>query len=165
MSITLHVAAEQVRELLDQIDSETGELPEGYESARALVATKGVAVVAYILESERQAKAVKEYTKELAARINAADRRADFLRGYLEAHMAASGVTEIKDERGIFSAKLQLERDKSVEIFDEDLVPGDYLREVPAKYEPDKDLIKRAIDNGVEVPGARIVKKNRLIIK
>jgi hypothetical protein len=165
MSITLHQATEQVRALLDQIDPETGELPEGFESARALVATKATAVAAYILESERQAVAATEYVKELSARIKTAERRAEFLREYLEAHMLQAGITEIKDERGIFSAKLQIERDASVNIFDEDKLPADCLREIPAKQQPDKALIKKAIEDGREVPGARIVKKNRLTIR
>lgn len=165
MSITLHQATEQVRALLDQIDPETGELPDGFESARALVATKATAVAAYILESERQAVAAKEYAKELAARIKTAERRADYLREYLEAHMLQAGITEIKDERGIFSAKLQIERDASINVFDEEQVPAHYLRHIPSRYEPDKDRIKNAISEGREVPGARSVKKNRLTIK
>ena len=36
MNITFHSATEAVRGLLDQIDPETGELPEGYEDARAI---------------------------------------------------------------------------------------------------------------------------------
>lgn len=32
-------------------------------------------------------------------------------------------------------------------------------------YAPDKKLIKKALDDGFDVPGARIVKKDRLEIK
>jgi hypothetical protein len=52
-----------------------------------------------------------------------------------------------------------------VDIFDEKQLPQDYLREIPAKYEPDKKLIKKAMDDGFEVPGARIVAKDRLEIR
>lgn len=163
--ITLHSAAEQVRELLDQIDEETGEMPEGFESARALVASRALAVAAYVLESERQAESAKAYVKELTARIKSADRRSEYLRTYLEEHMLQAGILEIRDERGIFSAKLQVGRDKSVEVFDEVQLPQDYLREIPARHEPDKALIGKALKDGFEVPGARVAHKNRLTIR
>lgn len=165
MNITLHAATEQVRELLDRIDPETGELPEGFEQARAIVATKSVAVAAYMLESERQADMVEGYAKDLLDRVRAARKRADWLRQYLSSHMAACGITEIKDERGLFKATLAVGRDESVEVFDVGQVPQDYLREIPAKHEPDKALIKRAIKDGFEVPGAKLVKKDRLAVR
>lgn len=165
MSITLHKATEQVRELLDQIDPETGELPEGFEQARELVTTKALSVTAYILESERGIESAKNYVKELTAQIKTAEKRADWLRKYLQDHMSAAGITEIADERGIFKASLAIGRDESVDVFDEDQLPIEYLREIPAKHEPDKTLIKKAFKDGFEVPGARIVKRDRLTIK
>ena len=164
-NITLHQATEQVRELLDQIDAETGELPEGFESARALVTQKAVAVTAYILESDRNIESVKSYIKDLTAKVKTAEKRQEWLRRYLSEHMAAAGITEIKDERGVFSASLSLGRDEAIEVFDEAQLPDLYRREIPAKHEPDKALIKKAIKDGFEVPGARLVKKDRLSIK
>lgn len=164
-AITLHGAAEQVRALLDQIDAETGALPDGFEEARALVASRAVAVVAYVLETERQAADVAAYVREVSARLKTAERRIEWLRTYLGEHMNAAGITEIKDERGIFKASLQRERDEAVEIFDEAQLPADYLREVPARYEPDKALVKRALKDGYDVPGARLVLRDRLTIR
>ena len=165
MDITLYKATEALRGVLDQIDPETGELPDGYEQARALVATKATSVAAYILENGKQAEYLKEAAKELSDRAKAAKKRNAWLKQYLMTHMAAAGITQIKDERGLFSAKLEIGRDESVEVFDEAQLPADYMREVPAHSEPDKQLIKRAIADGFEVQGARIVKKDRLTIK
>lgn len=164
-NITLHAATEQVRELLDQIDPETGELPEGYDDARALVTQKAVAVTAYILEADRGIESVKAYIKDLTAKVKTAEKRQEWLRRYLSEHMAAAGISEIKDERGVFSASLATGRDESVEVFDEAQLPQDYLREIPAKYEPDKTLIKKAIKDGHTVPGARLARRDRLTIK
>lgn len=163
--ITLHSATEEVRALLDQIDAETGELPEGFERARALVTQKAVAVTSYLLESERQTASVEDYIKDLSAQVKTAKQRHEWLRRYLKEHMAAAGITEITDERGIFKASLAVGRDESIEVFDEAQLPQDYLREIPAKHEPDKTLIKKAIKDGFEVPGARLVKRDRLMIK
>lgn len=165
MQLTLHAAADAVRQLLDQIDPETGELPEGFEQARAIVATKAAAVTAYLLESERQADAVDEYVKELSSRVRAARKRTEWLRQYLQSHMAACGVSEIKDERGIFKATLAVGRDEAVEIFDEAQIPPDYMVEVPASTKPDKVLMKKAMKDGFDVPGAKLIKRDRLTIK
>lgn len=165
MDITLHQATEQVRALLDQIDPETGELPAEFEQARAIVATKAAAVTAYVLETERQAGMLREYATEVMARASSADSRIKWLKGYLAQHMAACGITEIKDERGIFKATLSPGRDEAIEVFDEAQVPADYFKEIPAKQQLDKALVKKAIKDGFDVPGAKLVKRDRLTIK
>jgi hypothetical protein len=165
MKITLYDAAAQVRELLEQIDPETGELPEGFEQARAIVAGKAQAVAAFVLENEAQAKMVEDHAKALMDRVKAARKRADWLREYLRSHMAACGILSIKSDDGTFSAVLSPGRDKSVEIFDAAQLPPDYLREIPAKTEPDKTLIRKALDDGYEVPGAKLVARDRLTLK
>jgi polyhydroxyalkanoate synthesis regulator phasin len=165
MNITLHQATEQVRELLDQIDPETGELPEGFEDARAIVTSKAIAVTAYILEADRTVASVKDYIKDLTTKVKTMEKRQEWLRRYLQEHMAAAGITEISDDRSVFKASLSVGRDESVDVFDEAQLPADYLREIPAKHEADKTLIKKAIKDGFEVPGARLVKRDRLTIK
>lgn len=164
MNITLFAASEILRGLLDQIDVESGELPEGFEDARAIVATKATAVAAYVLETERQADYLKTYAKEVTERAKTAEKRAAWLRQYLATHMAGAGITKIADERGLFSATLDVGRDKSVDVFDANQVPSDYMREV-VKYEADKTLIRKAIDDGFDVPGARVVARDRLTIR
>ena len=47
MSITLFDAAQAVREAINQIDEETGELTESYTESRELFQNKAVACVAY----------------------------------------------------------------------------------------------------------------------
>ena len=153
MNITLYQAADQVRELLEQIDPETGELPEGLEQARAIVATKSQAVAAFILDDEA-----------LMAKVKTARKRSERLREYLRLHMDAAGVLSIKSDDGTFACKLEKERDESIEVFDDKQLPADYLRE-KVTVEPDKTLIRRALKDGFEVPGARLVRKDRLSIR
>ena len=165
MNITLHAATEQVRELLSQLDPDTGEMPEGFQAARDLVAQKAVAVTAYIIESDRAADSAEEYAKDLLARVKTQRKRGEWLRRYLAEHMEAAGVLSIKDERGIFSAKLDIDRDESIDVFDAGQLPSAYLREIPARHEPDKTLIGKAIKDGFEVPGVRVVARDRLTIR
>lgn len=164
MDITLYTAAAQVRELLEQVDSETGELPEGLGQARALVATKSQAVAAFILENEAQANLVEQHAKTLMARVKAARKRSEWLRDYLRSHMDGCGVLSIKSDDGTFCVKLERERDESVEVFDDKQLPRDYLRET-VKVEPDKTLIRKAMKDGFTVPGAKLVRKDRLTIR
>jgi Siphovirus Gp157 len=164
MNITLYQAAQDVRELLEQVDSETGELPEGYEQARAIVATKSKACAAFILENQKQADMVELHAQGLLDKVKQARKRSGWLVQYLIMHMKSSGITEIKSDDGTFRVKLELERDKSVDIYELALLPTDYMREIPAEQEPNKPLIKKAIADGFEVPGARIIAKDRLTI-
>lgn len=165
MKITLYQAAEDMRELLEQIDAETGEMPEGFELAREIVQRKAVSTVAYMLDSAKSTDAVEAYAKELLQRVNTERKRIEHLKAYLLEHMRASGMLKIVDDRGIFTATRSPERDESVNVFDEKQVPQDYMREIPATQEPDKVLIKKAIKDGFEVPGAKLDKRDRLTIK
>jgi hypothetical protein len=88
------------------------------------------------------------------------------LRDYLKTHMALAGITEIKDDTGTFKAKLLKDRDEAVEVFDAAQVPVNYMTDPkPPEPAPDKALIKKALKDGFDVPGARIVKRDRLEIK
>lgn len=164
MNITLYKAANDVRELLEQIDPETGELPAGFDSARDLVAAKAQAVSSWILQNEAEATVVEEHAKELLSRAKAARKRSDCMRAYLAEHMAACGILEIKADDGTFKCKLDIGRDESVDVFDESQLPLFYSR-IKQIIAPNKQLIGIDLAKGVEVPGARLVKKDRLTLK
>lgn len=163
-NLTLYSAAETVREMLEQLDPETGELPEGYDEARTTVAVKAQACAAFVLSNEAEADMVERHAKELLDRVKAARKRSAWVRQYIQTHMQASGITEIKALDGTFKASLAIGRDESVDVFDELQVPMDYMREKVTSA-PDKALITKAIKDGFEVPGARLLKKDRLTIK
>ena len=163
--ITLYKAAEELREVFDHMDPDSGELPPGFADARAIVANKAQSVAAYILDTEAQCAMVEAHAKELMRRVKTQRRRSEYLREYLKTHMAASGITSIKSDDGTFSAKLEVGRDESVEVFDQAQLPSAFLREVPATYEPDKAVIKMALKQGQDVPGARIVARDRLTLR
>lgn len=165
MQVSLYKAAQDVRELMEQIDPETGELPPEYEQARAVVAKKSQAVAAFILENDAQADMVEQHAKALMERVRTARKRGEWLREYLRTHMAATGILNIKADDGTFSAVRHPDRDESVEVFDARQLPQDYLREIPAKHEPDKTLIRKALKDGFDVPGARLVARDRLTLK
>lgn len=153
--------AQQLAEL--DIDHQT--LADTLEAEAWPVEEKVRAVSAVILNLQAEADMVKGTADRIAKRAKALQSRAEALHDYLLVNMQRTGITEIKALDGTFKAKLYRERDASVVIDSENLIPADYMREIPARCEPDKVLIKKAINDGYEVPGAHIVKKDRLEIK
>lgn len=164
MNITLYKAAEDVRNLLEQIDPETGELPAEFDKAQALVASKAQAVAAWVLSNEAEADFVEEHAKKLLEKVKAARKRSEHLRIYLAQHMKLAGITEIKSDDAIFKVKLEIERDQSVDVFDARILPVFYEK-TKVESTPNKSLIAQEIKKGIEVPGARLVQKDRLTIK
>lgn len=164
MNIPLYKAAAQLSDLLDQVDPETGELPEGLDATRLIVEDKAKAVAAYILEERAKAESVKAHIKQLNIKVKRLEKRNEWLQTYLMDSMLSAGVLSIASDDGTSDARLLLDRDESIEITNADELPDDYKRYIPESYEPDKALIKKAIKDGFEVPGARLVTKHRLTL-
>lgn len=172
MKVTLYQAAEDFRALREQIDPETGEMPEGLgslqDAARDVMYTKLRGCAAYVLEEELHIDILKAQVKKLQAKIKALEHSVDWGRNYMATNMKLTGILSVDAEDQTFKAALQLARDASVVIDDDALVPDDYKVEVPAvpaSMKVDKLLISNAIKDGFAVPGARIVKNDRLVLK
>lgn len=164
-SLTLYTLTQDLIDLFDQIDPETGEFPEEYGKAREMVANKAANVAAYIANRELAIEAMKARVKQVNDHIKAAEKRADWLRQYLCENMRAAGITEIQSDDALLKIKRQPDRDEAVEVFDESMVPAVYMNvPVPILPRPDKAAIKHALKAGLDVPGARIVKRDRLVI-
>lgn len=153
--------AQQLAEL--DIDEQT--LNDTLDGEKWPVEEKARAVSAMILNLEMESAMVKEAGERITRRAKALQARADWLHDYLLINMQRTGITEIKAIDGTFKAKLYPQRDSSVEIVEQGMIPQDYMREIPARFEPDKSLIKKAISDGYDVPGAKIVRKDRLEVR
>ena len=163
MNLTLFDAAQQVREALHQVDPDTGELSEAYTESRALFEQKAVACVAYAKEQAASIASARAMLKTMAEKIDAEEARLDRFKTYLADCMKATGTTEVKHELGLFSAKLHIGRDESIEIDEGTEFPPE-LCNAPKPPTPSKTAIKAAIKAGEAVAGARIVRKDRLTI-
>ena len=163
-TLSLYSAADQLAPLLDQID-EHGEMSEELAAALTVFEGKGAAVTAYILNMDRNAEMIRHAAEQMAKRAEPLEKRAERLRSYLHDQMKRTGITEIVANDQSFSAKLYIERDSSVEVFDANQVPLTFM--APPKVSspaPDKKRIAAAIKDGQTVPGARIVKRDRLVL-
>lgn len=162
-SITLFDAAQAVREAVNQIDPETGELLESYTESRELFQNKAIACVAYAKEEAATLASAKAMIKDMLAKVEAREQRLERFEAYLADCMKATGITEVKHELGLFGAKLYLERDEAVEIDADAEFPAELCND-PKPPTPSKAKIKAAIKRGEAIAGARIVRKDRLTI-
>ena len=162
-ALTLFDLAAQVRESVNHIDPETGEILENYSDSRELFQHKAVACVAYAKDEAATLDAARAMLKDMAAKIDARDKRLERFKEYISDCMKATGITEVKHDLGLFGAKLYLERDESVELDDGAEFPPSLCND-PKPPAPSKTKIKNAIKAGEAVAGARIVRKDRLTI-
>ena len=162
-NITLFDAAQAVREAINQIDPDTGELVESYTESRELFQNKAVACVAYAKEEAATLASAKAMLKDMAAKVEAREKRLERFEAYLADCMKATGILEVKHELGLFAAKLLIDRDESVELDEGATFPPE-LCNAPKPPTPNKTAIKAAIKAGEAVAGARIVRKDRLAI-
>lgn len=163
-AISLYKAADELAPLLDQIDDDGCISPE-LETALAQFEGKGLSVTAYILNCEKTAQMIHDAAEAMDKRATPLENRAKRLRQYLADQMKRTGTTELSCAE--FSAKLYVERDAKVDVFDEKQIPMQYMRlpePKPPVAAPDKKAIADAIKKGEDVPGARIVKSDRLVI-
>ena len=128
---------------------------------------KAIAVGAYILNQSATIDMMKNHVKQMQEKIAHAEHQAERLKQYLADGMKMTGINEIKANDGTFSVKLYIDRDESVEIDPAATFPPELCNppKPPPPLTPSKTLIKEAIKRGEPIAGARIVKKDRLMIK
>ena len=166
MSISLfEISTEYRAAFLALADSDLDDttIDDTLEGMAGELVDKGRNVAAFCLNLSAEVEAIHAVEKRIVAKRKALEAKQDRLKEYLKVNMARCGITEIVANDHSFKAKLYIGRDVSV-VIDGD-VPADYLREIPAKFEPDKALIKKAINDGATVAGAHIEKRDRLEIK
>lgn len=162
---SLYELAGEYRALADRLhdleldDQTIADTLEG-ESADLVEKGKNVAFVFRNLESI--AEQLKAEELRLSNRRKAFEKRAANLKNYLLTNMERAGINKIESPWFVISVR---QNPEAVSIESEDLIPKDYFREIPAKFEVDKTLIKQAIKDGHEVPGCRLTRSTRLEIK
>ena len=160
---SLYELAYDFRNQLDELFDENGEATPAFEEFRMQLGNKINQVAAYVLNIESDADQCKEVIDRIQARRKAYERKAEKLRAYLAENMKVAGITEIKADDRSFIIKLYPERDESVQIDDGIAFPVELCNVKPP--EPSKLKIKAAILAGEPIIGARIITKDRLVIK
>lgn len=160
---SLYQLTQDFRSQLDELFDENGEATPAFEEFRVQLGNKINQVAAYVLNCESDADQCKQAIERIQARRKSYERKAERLKGYLAENMKTAGITEIKAVDSSFVVKLYPDRDESVQIDDGIAFPIELCNVTPP--EPSKLKIKAAILAGEPIIGARIVTKDRLVIK
>lgn len=164
-AMTLFDLASEIREVADKladmgIDDQT--MADTLESISLPFEQKAANVAAMGKSLEAEADAIEEAAKAMIARAKAKRSRSEWLRGYLLSQMVRAGIAKI--ECPWFKLAVR-DNPGAVVIDNEAQIPADYLRSVPARQEVDKALIRAALKDGYDVPGAHIEVTKRLDVK
>ena len=160
--LTLYHGAEAIIAELET-DPETGEIGSGV-NLDVLVSKNPIGCVAYTLHQRSKIKMIKTRINELSRLQKACERNEERVIAKLKQAMKLTGTKSIHAQDKTFGAVLSEDCVTSVEIMDERQIPMAYMRE-KRTFEPDKVAIEAAINGGIDVPGARIVKRDRLTLK
>lgn len=169
--MSLYDIDRKIAELLENgyneecIDAETGEFLEGkveellaqYECDRA---TKIENIALYIKNLNAEAEAIKQEEKKLAERRKAKENKVTRLEEYLTNSLLLNDETKFESSR----CSLSFRKSVKVIIADEKSLPVGYLKE-KIEYTADKTKIKKDLQNGIEIMGARLEEKQNLQIK
>jgi hypothetical protein len=158
----LKAAYQHEAALLADLDLDPQTLADTLESLSGDLETKATNTIFVARNLRATADAIKQAEAAMSARRKAMEARADALELRVFNTMLETGIQKI--ESPYFALKIA-NNPASVDVFDSLQVPPDYMREVPATYAPDKALIKKALIDGYNVPGARLVQGQRLAIK
>ena len=140
------------------IDEETGEILDGEALAKALddiqmeIYQKIDNSACYAKNKRANAEAMKAEAKRLMERAKKEENKADAVENWIGINLSKLGEKKLETARNCISSR----RSESVEVYDEKLVPTDFIEYKPSIKKAD---IKKAIKSGEEVAGARIIQK------
>lgn len=148
---------------LQDLDMDPQTVADTLESLQGDLEAKATNVAMFVRNMEALAEQIKQAEAQMAARRKAIESRAESVRDYLLHNMQRTGISKI--ESPWFKIALR-NNPPSVVVDDPELIPARYMRQAePPPPAPDKKEIKAAIEFGENVPGARLVTKQSVIIK
>lgn len=162
MRITLYQCASDVQASLDHHFDTEIERQDTLEAVIGQFEVKAKSVIGYIKNQEATETMLEEHIKQMTEKLKTIKARNQSLKDYLERNMIAAGINEIKADDGTFKASFR--KSKAIDVFDEAQIPAEFMRE-RVTIVPDKTAIKKAIEGGQEVSGAKIEERLNLQIK
>lgn len=150
-----------VEALENAMNSETGEVDEYLmESLQCEYQMKIDNTVCYIKNVEALNEAIDKEIKALQERKRINNNKVDSLKKYIGTSLRARGYDKYETSRN----KLSFRSSKSVQVYDLDKIPDDYIKP-KVKLVPQKELIKKAFLNGEIVPGCYLEENVNLQVK
>ena len=171
MGMTLYDIDAQIAALEDAaeddmlIDAETGELisvSQALDALRMERETKIENVACWVKNLCAEADAIRGEENRLVKRRKAAETKAANLKAWLLAAMTREDGTTDKLKTG--RVMVSVKRNPPSTVVDDDLLPSTY-KVAKITYQANKELIKRELLSGGEVPGAHLEYGRSVVIK
>ena len=137
--------------IADTLDGASGDLEE-----------KIINTAKYYRNIDADADKIEEAAKQMMARAKTLRTHAGNIKQYLQSNMERAGLQKVPSPWFVITLA---QNPESVTVDDESAIPRDYFKEAPASYQLDKTLVKQAIKDGHEVPGAHLSRGTSLRIK
>ena len=163
VNITLYECAADVKAVLDAYFDDETERQDTIEAVIGQFENKAQSVAAYYLNMAAQGDLLEAHIKAMQAKLQTVREREARLKDYLATNMKAAGILKIEADNGSFTAKL-VKNPPCVDIWDESQIPDDMMRQ-KITFEPNKTAIKAAIQEGRDIPGAKLEQAESLRIK
>ena len=147
------------------IDAETGELisvSQALDALRMEREAKLENVACWVKNLSAEADAIREEENRLVKRRKAAETKAANLKAWLLAAMTREDGTTDKLKTG--RVMVSVKKNPPSTVVDEALLPSTY-KVAKITYQANKDLIKRELLAGGEVPGAHLEYGRSVVIK
>lgn len=154
--MNLYEMSARYQQLLDQDEYTEAEMLE-LETLFSDIEDECIERSKYIRNLEAQQQAIEDAASEMLERARKLHEKEVRQRDALIERMKSCGIKNI-DKSPLFTINVR-ENPVKVDDFDKALIPEDYWRtKVTETKSIDKDLIKRCIQQGREVPGARLIR-------
>ncbi len=164
-SMTLYEISDKYQFLLHEMyNHETGEVNENVLAKLNELAdsaeNKCINIVKIWEEFNKEIAAIKEAKERMAKREKAFKNQVDRLKEYLQTNMERCEIKKIECPEFVIGLQ---KNPPSVDVLNEDEVPHDYDK--CPKRELDISKIKQDLQNGVVIPGVRLVQRNSVRIR
>lgn len=151
---------------LAAIDEETGEIKDSQvleeletELKNALV-NKSAGIIKVIRQQELDIEMIDTEIERLKAVKERMEKSVEGFKSYIKHNMVQMNLKKIETPLG----NLSLRQTTATDVYDETIIPKEFLKE-KITYAPSKAEIKKALQAGEEVAGARLVINTSLVVK
>lgn len=148
------------------IDEETGEihdaeiLQELEDTLKIALQEKAGSIVDYLHFQDDELDSITKEIERLSNIKKVMQKKNANFKEYVRLNMIKMGIPKIETPKG----NLSLRKSTVCTIDDESKIPSEFLK-TSITYKPDKTAIKKELQQGNEVTGARLEDKQNLLIK
>ena len=145
---------------VQNMDLDPEVMQDTLDSIEDAIENKAENIAKLIRNLESDVAAYKEEEDRLKTKRQSTENKVKWLKTYLEDNMKMTGKTKFKS--GMFNFSIQ-KNPVSVNINNKKILPEDYLIPQPPKV--NNTLLKKALKDGIEVPGAELKQTEGLRIR